>query len=472
MKNNNDIGKKILINLFKNNEVISASIVGSYSENKRVDKVGDIDVVVICKKLSKKIIKKLIKRLYSIQKKILKKKIIINSSFGPLKINSHHYLPIHLMIYDINSHIDHVTSSPFTCYDWERSNWFKGIHLKNIYPVTNLQLRDFFNSRRSATEYLSDLSQNRISIREHKYKKNKVIFKKKFIKIDPRNRGEFVYHIINFLVLNLNKFLKNENIKIKDKDFDKLFLKVTKNDRIMLAQFKSLKSQKENKVIFYNPKIILLAKRFMGKYDNYLREIKRDICELNFVRHAKTSMNTKSVFLGSGSDPDIIKPKKVKILGKYDYIITSNLKRSYSSARFYKSKEIIKNNLLNEINYGKAEGLTYKVLKKKYPEIIKGWRKSIDIKYPGGENTSNVKKRVIKFFKYLQKIKPRKKILVISHSFFLRVLLGIMLKFDLKRIYKLKIEHLKMFQATISKKYLISNLERKEIQKFYKQLND
>ena len=74
MKNNNDIGKKILINLFKNNEVISASIVGSYSENKRVDKVGDIDVVVICKKLSKKIIKKLIKRLYSIQKKILKKK--------------------------------------------------------------------------------------------------------------------------------------------------------------------------------------------------------------------------------------------------------------------------------------------------------------------------------------------------------------------------------------------------------------
>ena len=108
------------------------------------------------------------------------------------------------MIYDINSHIDHVTSSPFTCYDWERSNWFKGIHLKNIYPVTNLQLRDFFNSRRSATEYLSDLSQNRISIREHKYKKNKVIFKKKFIKIDPRNRGEFVYHIIYFLVLNLN----------------------------------------------------------------------------------------------------------------------------------------------------------------------------------------------------------------------------------------------------------------------------
>ena len=54
------IGNKILNKLIKNKEIISANIVGSYIEKKDLDKIGDIDVVVVCKKLSKKIIEKLI----------------------------------------------------------------------------------------------------------------------------------------------------------------------------------------------------------------------------------------------------------------------------------------------------------------------------------------------------------------------------------------------------------------------------
>ena len=63
------IGEAIISELIKDKDVVSASIVGSYSENKDIKKIGDIDVVVICKKLTKKVFLKILKR---VKKKNLK----------------------------------------------------------------------------------------------------------------------------------------------------------------------------------------------------------------------------------------------------------------------------------------------------------------------------------------------------------------------------------------------------------------
>ena len=81
-------------------------------------------------------------------------------------------------------------------------------------------------------------------------------------------------------------------------------------------------------------------------------------------------------------------------------------------------------------------------------------------------------KRVNKFLLLLKKIKGKKKILVISHSFFLRVLIGIILKLNLKKIYKLKLDHLKLFEIIKSNNDFLPNFKRREIYKFYRQLND
>ena len=83
------IGNKILNKLIKNKEIISANIVGSYIEKKDLDKIGDIDVVVVCKKLSKKIIEKLIYDIKNINIKGLNKEFLVNSTFGPLKLTKH-----------------------------------------------------------------------------------------------------------------------------------------------------------------------------------------------------------------------------------------------------------------------------------------------------------------------------------------------------------------------------------------------
>ena len=47
-----------------------------------------------------------------------------------------------LGFYDKKLHKDHAIKSPFTCYDWQRSKIYKGISLKKIFPVKNLQLNN------------------------------------------------------------------------------------------------------------------------------------------------------------------------------------------------------------------------------------------------------------------------------------------------------------------------------------------
>ena len=66
------------------------------------------------------------------------------------------------MIYDIKGHQNHVINSPFTCYDWERSTDFVGLHLKQVFPVGRIQFRDF---KAEVKNYLADLKNNTISFR-------------------------------------------------------------------------------------------------------------------------------------------------------------------------------------------------------------------------------------------------------------------------------------------------------------------
>ena len=78
------IGESIINELIKEKEVVSASVVGSYSENKKIEKIGDLDIVVVCKKLTKKIFFNILKR---VKNKKYKYNLLINSTFGPMKIN-------------------------------------------------------------------------------------------------------------------------------------------------------------------------------------------------------------------------------------------------------------------------------------------------------------------------------------------------------------------------------------------------
>ena len=174
MRNKKKIAYKI-INYLKDENSLSVTLTGSYSEHFNLNKAGDIDIVIVCKKLNKTYFTKTISKIKILKKKFFNKKnkLIINSTFGPIKFYEKNSIVFHLMIYDLKSHIEHTIKSPFTCYDWERSKVYKGKSLRELSPVYNLQLRDFSEARRSVNEYIHDISNNKISYREYVFKNKK-----------------------------------------------------------------------------------------------------------------------------------------------------------------------------------------------------------------------------------------------------------------------------------------------------------
>ena len=179
--NNKKIAFKIVNAIHKNKNSISVTITGSYSEHFNINKAGDIDIVIICKKLNKKFFDDCIEKIKIIKNKYFKNKdnLIINNTFGPIKFYTKNTIVFHLMIYDIDTHVKHTINSPFTCYDWERSKIYAGKSLKELSPIYKLQLRDFTEARRSTNEYLSDIIKNRISYREYQFSQKKITLKKK-----------------------------------------------------------------------------------------------------------------------------------------------------------------------------------------------------------------------------------------------------------------------------------------------------
>ena len=134
---------KIINGLYKHKNSLSVTLTGSYSEHFNINKAGDIDIIVICKKLDKKYFDYCINKLKKIKKTLFDDNLdlIINSTFGPIKFYKKNTIVFHIMIYDLNSHIEHTIKSPFTCYDWERSKISMGKSLAELSPVFQLQLR-------------------------------------------------------------------------------------------------------------------------------------------------------------------------------------------------------------------------------------------------------------------------------------------------------------------------------------------
>ena len=130
--NKKKIAFRIIKSLNRDKNCLSTTLSGSYSEHFDIKKAGDIDIIIICKKLSQKYFNECISKLKKIKKKYFgtKDELIINTTFGPIKFYKKNTIVFHLMIYDLKSHISHTVNSPFTCYDWERSKMYVGKSLK------------------------------------------------------------------------------------------------------------------------------------------------------------------------------------------------------------------------------------------------------------------------------------------------------------------------------------------------------
>ena len=470
LQNNKKVAYRIIRELYKNKNSLSVTLAGSYSEHFDFDRAGDVDIIIICKNLNKKYFNDCLKKTRSLKRKIFRNRrdVIVNSTFGPIKFYKKNSVVFHLMIYDLKSHIEHTIKSPFTCYDWERSKIYLGKSLKELSPVYTLQLRDFYEARRSTKEYLKDILNNKISYREYDFEKNKIKLRKKYFKIDKLNQKDFIYHTIKFLLVNLIKFEKNLNNKISNSEIYKKFYKVSgiKKDLEIFKKLRNLKNKKSSKNIQNSSDFAI---KFINKYNNYINKILEIEKKLYFVRHHKTDVKS-DVFLGQKLNPNIVNkriPLELKKIS-YDYCFSSPMLRSMETAKLIYKNQIMKNNLLKEIDYGKVENLNYEKLKKQFPGLISSWNKGRDPKFPGGESTFNVLNRVNKFLKLdLTKTKSKKNILILTHNVFLRCLMGSRFYLQKFNWYKININYLDKLEFISYKKEIRPNINRERLLKIF-----
>ena len=160
---------------------------------------------------------------------------------------------------------------------------------------------------------------------------------------------------------------------------------------------------------------------------------------LVIVRHGQSEWNLQNRFTGE-VDVDLTDTgrkeaheagKELKTI-KFDYCFTSVLKRAEETLDII-LKEINQENIpikrdkaLNERNYGDLQGLNKTETAKQYgDEQVAIWRRSYDVRPPGGESLADTAARVISYYK--KEIEPllrtNANVLIVAHGNSLRALM-------------------------------------------------
>ena len=178
---------------------------------------------------------------------------------------------------------------------------------------------------------------------------------------------------------------------------------------------------------------------------------------LVLVRHGQSEWNKKNLFTG-WKDPgltdlgveeaiqagNILKEKEIN----FDVMFTSDLLRAQETGRLILEQmnqseiSIIKDQRLNERNYGDLAGLNKDDAREKWgAEQVHIWRRSFDVPPPGGESLKNTAERVLPYFELeiIPKIKEGLNVLVAAHGNSLRALVMELENISQEEIVKLEI---------------------------------
>ena len=446
----------------------NVTIVGSLEE-KKISDVADIDIVIVAKQLTKDLYQQIINHAHKIDLKSigidLKPKL--NPTFGPLKFDEEDSIVLHLMIYDVESHKQHVINSPFTCFDWERSNKYVGKKLEEIFPVIQLLVRDFKVSRRGYDDYLNDLENSTITYREYDFEGSTPILITKKFKINPQHITEFCFHIIFNTINNFIKLIEKNNIKYFGNNFlQKWSYIFPDNYKTYNKLYKTLENKKKNKQDSNKIDINQTKKFLKDFYHEVLSE--HFVNNGLFVRHLETEMNDGR-FLGKIHNPDILESNTAnniqieynkKNISKF---VSSPLKRCTQSMKSLGIEEFDTSEMLLEMDYGDADGLFIEEFENKYPMIFSSWKNGKDEPFPNGENYEMVKKRLSNF---LESIK-NENCFIMTHQGVIRSFVGHNLKIDTNKWFLLQIPHLDpIHYFSMNNEYYV-DIDRKLLYKIF-----
>jgi 2,3-bisphosphoglycerate-dependent phosphoglycerate mutase len=165
---------------------------------------------------------------------------------------------------------------------------------------------------------------------------------------------------------------------------------------------------------------------------------------LVLVRHGQSEWNLKNLFTGwrdvdlteNGVNEARAAGRRLKAQGlRFDVAFTSALVRAQRSLDLMleemgqKNIAVLKDQALNERDYGDLSGLNKDDARKKWgEEQVHVWRRSYDVAPPGGESLKDTAARVLPY--YIQDILPRvlrgDDVLVSAHGNSLRALIMVL----------------------------------------------
>jgi len=433
--------------------VLSATLAGSFATGTGLDGFSDIDTIIITDELDAE-------RFACIQQVFREElapvltahgwELRINATLGPLKFNDERTAVLHLMLYSKAGHRNHVVKSPFTCLDWQRSPIWRTRPMTEVYPVFSLQPRHFFSARRSAKDYLADLNAGLVSYRElhfeggyHEVKLGK--------QMEVRDRHEFAYHILRFLMQNALKLVRRVNEVSEGETLVADIAGVFPDGMDTFGPLYLRLARMKKEMDFSTPVEDLIGRisAFVAAFEAQFRdEFEGRALRQAWVRHAPTAMNRGEglgAVLQGRSDPpildiaaDAVAPAHAawEALGRPE-AWSSPLSRAVATARAVTGVDPKTDAALLEIDYGSCEGLTASEATAAHPELAAGWRAGTDPAFPGGENSAAVLARARAFL-----TRQDRPALVATHNVVLREVLGDLMSVPRAQRHRLRIPYL------------------------------
>ncbi len=451
----------------------SATLTGSFVNSNSLEGLSDIDFVVVVDDLNEERFSALQRAFQASMQPVLGKAgyaLRINPTLGPLKFNEPKLAVLHLMFYSKQAHVDHVINSPFTCLDWQDSAVFRKKSMAEIYPAFGLQPRHFLSARRSISDYLSDFRASVVSFRELVCHASGYTEKKCGKPMDNRDRHEFAYHVMRFLMLNLLKLTRKldgasaQLSALMDRFFS-VFPLGEQDARALLTQLADKKRR-----IDYGTSIENIGSRLEGFIELFERQFREnfiaDASRHVAFRHAPTLANVGPVrFLGRSNLPIIESEDQA---GETDWetgqqtletlkpgaAFASPLERCQRSMQKLLGFEfpITVDERLIEIDYGQCEMLTPTDARDRFPKLFEAWQSNEDPRFPGGENSADVSARILAFAQDRWKYNAPNSV-ACTHNVVLRCLVGEALGIPPSQRYRIHIPHLAPIEFVSTKNF-------------------
>ncbi len=445
----------------------SATLTGSFVESDDLAGISDIDLVVVVDHLNRDRFDTLQAAFQRALEPVLadhRYRLRMNPTLGPLKFNDQNTAVLHLMIYSHDAHVRHAIHSPFTCYDWQRSTHYSKQSLAEVYPVFGLQPHHFISRRRSVTDYLRDFDRSVVSYRQlccdqHGYREHEQVQR-----MSPRDRFEFAYHIMRFLMQNLIKLVSRCNVALEGSALTRRFSAIFPKDMDQFGPlFLELRRRKAAMDFQHTPEeLTRQVHHFVSCFESQFRfKFVQQATRHLVIRHAPTAVNAGGPvgcrFQGRTEQPILpIRADSPCVQSAVRSIDHHRPNKVYSSPRQRCLQTLalldtvpdgtppVTDPRLEEIDYGACEGFTLHQARRHFPELFSAWARSEDPRFPGGgENTADVVARVQDFVDdtWMSSSQPT---LTCTHNVVLRCMVGQCLGVPAHQWVRIRIPHLQV----------------------------